>query len=210
MSSESAVIRGYAKVFGWLAMLTPYAAVRTIFPATKGSSLFVEVWVLGNTICAVAAAIIISQFPETHWALLLIAYGIWRTFEIVVTQMNVMFFDEWRARRKGKQYSLKGYKRMALLLLHNFAELIFWFASVLIILNHAAQIQIENASFWGTLRASLVSMVSFSSGDIKPLNPVTSGILFAQSIVGIFMTLLTLSRFISLIPAPATQDETEK
>ena len=99
---------------------------------------------------------------------------------------------------------------MALLLMHNFAELIFWFTAVLIALNHDAQIQINNADFWATLRASVVSMVSFSSGDIKPLNPLASGILCAQSVIGIFMTLLTLSRFISLIPAPATQDGTER
>ncbi len=164
----------------------------------------------GNTILALMVASVISYSPESFWSLVLIGYGIWRTFEIVVTQMNVMFFDEWRAKRDGRNYSLRSYRRMALLLMHNFAELIFWFTAVLIALNHDAQIQINNADFWATLRASVVSMVSFSSGDIKPLNPLASGILCAQSVIGIFMTLLTLSRFISLIPAPATQDGTER
>ena len=61
------------------------------------SSNGVELWVLGNTILALMVASVISYSPESFWSLVLIGYGIWRTFEIVVTQMNVMFFDEWRA-----------------------------------------------------------------------------------------------------------------
>lgn len=124
--------------------------------------------------------------------------------------MNVLFFDEWRARMSGTQYSLRGYRRIALLLMHNYAEIVFWFMAVLITMHHAAHVEITDPGFLATFRASLLSMVSFSSGDIRGLSSVASVVLAAQSVIGVFMTILTLSRFISLIPAPSSQDEAEQ
>ncbi|TFH48406.1 MAG: hypothetical protein E4G89_06345 [Methanothrix sp.] len=54
-----------------------------------------------------------------------------RIFELVVYQVNVLLFDEWRARRSGREYSLRGYKWLFVLLLHNYFELVFWFVASL-------------------------------------------------------------------------------
>ena len=212
-NSRSFVVAVYARVFHLLAAITPFSLLRIAIPWLKQrdrSYVVVEVWVLGNLAVAFLATSIAYCRPGSITITILLIYGIWRTFEIIVVQMNVLFFDEWRARMSGKQYSLKGYRRIALLLMHNYGEIVLWFMAVLITMHHAAHVEIADPRFLATFRASLLSMVSFSSGDIRALDSVASAVLAVQSVIGIFMTILTLSRFISLIPAPLSKDEAEQ
>jgi len=59
---------------------------------------------------------------------LLAGYGFFRTCEIVIYQANVMLFDEFRANKAGQEYFLDGYRRIVLLFIHNYFEIIFWLA----------------------------------------------------------------------------------
>ena len=56
----------------------------------------------------------------------------------------------------------------------------------------------------------MLSMVAFSMEGARPLKPFAAAFLTVQSLVGVFMTLLTLGRFLSLMPTPATQEPTER
>jgi hypothetical protein len=55
----------------------------------------------------------------------LIIYGGVRVVEIVIYQINVLIFDEYRARRSGIMYGVRGYRRLILLVPHNYIEIIF-------------------------------------------------------------------------------------
>jgi hypothetical protein len=137
-------------------------------------------------------------------------YGALRVFEIVIYQGNVLLFDEWRARRAGQSYSLRGYRRSLILLFHNYAELVFWFMAALLAFHHWFYLALDDPSFITVFRTTFLSMVAFSIEGVRASHWYASVLLTIQSLVGVFMTLLTLACFLSLIPKPATQEPTER
>src|SRR5206468_2499479 len=111
----------------------------------------------------------------------LLVYGGLRVFEVVVTQTNVLLFDEWRARRRGVSYALRGYRRILILLLHNYAEVVFWFVAALLVLNARGWLVLDNPSLSATFRATLLSMVAFSMEGVRPLGRFAAVFLTVQS-----------------------------
>jgi hypothetical protein len=53
-------------------------------------------------------------------------------------------------------------------------------------------------------------MTTFGHTAISPRETLGDILIFIQSVIGLFMALLILARFISLIPTPETLDEFEK
>ena len=53
-------------------------------------------------------------------------------------------------------------------------------------------------------------MTTFGYSTIFPKEPLGDILTLMQSVIGLFMALLILARFISLIPTPETLDEFEK
>jgi hypothetical protein len=200
-------------VFKCLSYISPLELFRALFPRVRGSYLLVDCWVLLNTLVALAVLIVVSRpsgQPIVWLSIIVIIYGCLRVFEIFVYQVNVMLFDEYRARKEGKEYKVRGFRRIVILLLHNYFEVIFWFAAGYIFAGRACLVQIENATLSGVLHDSLQIMVSLSSDTLKPIGWEGHLILLGQSGIGVFMTLLMLARFVSLLPNPQTMDEFEK
>jgi len=52
-------------------------------------------------------------------------------------------------------------------------------------------------------------MTSFGSPDLQPTSNIGLYILWGQSVAGLFLTLISLARFMGLLPIPKTQDENE-
>lgn len=196
-------VLGYVSVLGMARRLIPWMSGR------RRAYVIVEAWVIAHTIIAGAGALIAYYAGLSSGVRVLVGYGILRVFEITVYQTNVLLFDEWRAKRKGMPYELRGYRRMVILLLHNYVEVIFWFMTVLIFLQMASHAAVEGNSLVQMFRASLALMVSFSTDSVRPLDLYAAVTLAAQSIIGVFMTVLTLARFMSLLPAPRSLDRAE-
>jgi hypothetical protein len=176
----------------------------------KRSYAVVEIWVVANAALALCVAVLATASVASTLVTILLVYGGLRVFEIVVTQGNVLLFDEWRERRAGRSYSLRSYRRILILLLHNYAEVMFWFMAALVAFNRWSWLVLDDASFSATFRAALLSLVAFSTEGVRPLGHYTAVFLALQSLVGVFMTVLTLARFLSLMPTPATQEPTER
>jgi len=164
---------------------------------------------MGHTFLALGAALLAQSGTHQVLLVVLVVYGALRVLEIIVTQVNVLLFDEWRAHRASRPYALRGYRRLLLLLLHNYAEVIFWFMAAIFTLSAGSCLTLEHVGFSVAFRAALLSMVSFSSDSIEPTSRCAGVFLAAQSLVGVFMTLLTLARFLALMPTPASLDPTE-
>ena len=150
---------------------------------------------------------------SSHTIKILIAgFAMFRVFEIVIYQANVLLFDEFRAKKAGKEYAIRGYRRIVILLLHNYFEIIFWFATQYIVFNNMFNFVVaeSNVSMLGAIYTSFVVMTSFGFANISPLSVLAYSIVIGQAIIGLFMTLLSLARFISLIPSPQTMDDFEK
>jgi hypothetical protein len=209
----SFIVPVWAAIFRALSVISLFGLLRWAMPWLQDknrSYAVVETWVVAHTALALFAALLAHAGVASTLVTVLLVYGGFRVFEIVVTQVNVLLFDEWRARRAGRSYSLRGYRRILILLLHNYAEVVFWFVAALVSFNRWSWLVLDDPSFSATFRATLLSMVAFSTEGVRPLGRYAGVLLTLQSLVGVFMTVLTLARFLSLMPTPATQEPTER
>lgn len=209
----SFVVQFWATIFQALRTVSLFWLLRRLIPwfrDSKRSYAVIEGWVLANTVLALGAALYAYTTAAGLLLTALLIYGALRVFEIFVIQVNVLLFDEWRARHEGRAYALRSYRRMLILLLHNFAEVVGWFLAALLTFYHWSWVALDDPSLSATFRATLLSMVAFSTEGVRPLTRFTATVLTAQSLIGVFMTMLTLGRFLSLMPVPATQEPTEK
>lgn len=203
----------WAAIFHVLSFVSLFWLLRRTIPwlhEKKRSYAVVEAWVVVHAALALCAALLAYSAAASPLLTVFLVYGGLRVFEIVVTQTNVLLFDEWRVCRRGDSYALRGYRRILILLLHNYAEVVFWFVAALLAFNGWSWLVLDDASLSATFRATLLSMVAFSTEGVRPLGRFAAVFLTVQSLVGVFMTLLTLGRFLSLMPTPATQEPTEK
>jgi hypothetical protein len=182
-----------------------------LIPSTSGSYRFVDGWVLGNLLLSIVLSLICSALSLCWWEAIAIGYGGIRVFEVFIYQINVLLFDEYRARKAGKTYALRGFRRIVILLLHNYVEIIFWFTLFYRNIGWAFETGgVSLDSFFVSLNFSFVTMTTFGHTAIFPTETLGDILIFIQSVIGLFMALLILARFISLIPTPETLDEFEK
>jgi hypothetical protein len=206
------IVPMWATFFGLLGKISVFVAVRAIIPWLRHPDrayVAVEVWVLAHTTLALLATVLVYHLGDLWFLRVLLLYGALRVFEITVYQVNVLFFDEWRAVKAGRPYALRGYRRIVLLLLHNYAEILFWFMAVLVALYQSASLSLTDASPFGIFSAGIGLMTAYSAGAATPQDMFAATVLAVQSLIGIFMTLLTLARFVSLLPTPQTMEPGE-
>jgi hypothetical protein len=106
---------------------------------------------------------------------------------------------------------LAGYRRIVLLLLHNYFEVIIWLSSTYLLMED------DFTRVWpggthtilGGIYSSFITMTTFGNFDLLPKTNLAAMVLLFHSTVGLFMTLLSLARFISLLPTPKSSDAVE-
>ncbi len=208
---KSFIVELWSIIFKWLRFVSLFQLIRALFPKTRGKHGFVDIWVLGNLIFSLLCLTFLST-PQVHWwEITILCYAGVRIFEVVIYQINVLLFDAYRAKRVGKDYAVGGFRRIVILLLHNYIEVLCWFALFyrnLAFLFDSKYISLD--SLGGSLYFSLVTMSTLGYGDIITKDRAGLFLVFTQTSIGLFMALLILARFISLIPEPKTLDELEK
>jgi len=208
---KSFIVELWSNIFLVLRWISPFQVIRTLIPSTKGSYRFVDGWVLGNLLFSIGQLWICSAPNLQWWEAIAVGYGGIRVFEVFIYQINVLLFDEYRARKAGKKYAVRSFRRIVILLLHNYAEIIFWFALFYRNFDYAFETHgVALNSFLVSLNFSFATMTTFGHTTKSPICAVGGILVFLQSIIGLFMALLILARFISLIPIPETKDEFEK
>jgi len=208
---NSFIVEFWCRTFSVLAKLSLFALVARIRPSIV-SARFVDAWVLGHLLLAIVSVAAITSLPPHHpIAFALVGYGTLRVIEIAAYQVNVLLFDEYRAVKAGKPYELHGYRRIVLLLLHNYAEIIFWLGCTYTVLadDYVHKWDSGAHTTLGAIYSSFITMTTFGDFDLLPKSDLAAIILLFHATVGLFMTLLSLARFISLIPAPKTRDPIE-
>jgi predicted component of viral defense system (DUF524 family) len=136
-------------------------------------------------------------------------YGILRVFEILVYQINVLLFDDYKAKKQKKEYAIKSYRRTVILLLNNFLEIIIWYAASYGFLSSQFS-NIGTESISKLIYTSFSVMTGFGNASIEPISSVGLYAIWAQSFAGLFMTIMSLARFIGLLPVPRSMDENEQ
>lgn len=181
-----------------------YIIRRYILPNyTKGNYRFVDSWLFCHTWLAFLYVILatIDSVPISIKYVLLI-YGCLRMFEILIYQLNVILVHPYN----NASYSLHSYRRMTIALIHNFFEIVFWFAGTYMTLHF-----LTNSDFTMAIYKSFIHMVAYSMEiDESKWSLIAVFILQFQALIGMFMTVLSLARFISLFPQPSSKDINEQ
>jgi hypothetical protein len=156
------------------------------------------------------------------WKWLLLIGGA-RIIEIVVVLINVTFLDEYRTlyeriinkNKEMKPYTLAGFRRLALLAVHNYFEVLFWFGAFYAAFAGAfcprGGVVLESIS--GALYFSTVTMTTLGYGDITPLGtgaPVGILLTCLQTLIGVLIAIIIFARVLSLVPRPVSQDKLEQ
>jgi hypothetical protein len=111
--------------------------------------------------------------------------------------------------RKGKT-DIKDPKRTVILLILNYLELIFWFAALYSTFNLNGWLSVkEGTRPLATLRESTMLMVANWSGNFEGLSRSAWFAVTFQSLFGLLMTLMIVSRFIAFLP-PADPKQRKK
>lgn len=213
----SFVVEFWSSIFFVLGKISLFAILRTLITSNRAAVLFVEFYVLFNTFASVIILIIVSWRREepVNWLLLFVTcYGSYRIFEIVIYQFNVLIFDQYRAEKiKKGSYKVRGYRRIILLLLHNYVEIVCWFGVAYLYLyrlNHIkADVSGFDPNFINVFRESLILMFSFNPDKYSTETDIAAAVFSVQAIIGLFMTIMVVARFLSSLPAPESMDEFE-
>lgn len=188
-----------------LEMLSLFYLIRNLFwpDYTKGNYRFVDAWLLGHTALAIIYVFIANvAWVPTAFKYVLLVYGCFRMFEILIYQVNVILVHPY----KTENYSLNSYRRMTIALIHNFIEIIFWFAGTFVTLQFITDSTVPLAVY-----TSFTHMVTYSMElDDSKWTMLAIFILQFQAAIGVFMTVLSLARFVSLFPQPASTDIKEQ
>lgn len=202
----------WSNIFGILEKISVFSLIRKLFKdsITKPYE-FVEKWVLGHFIFAFITTLIVYYVSDKFiWVAYIIAiYGAFRVFEIIIYQINVMFFHPYRAEKIGEPYRIKSPTRMVVLLLHNYIEVMFWYTTMIIVLLKVGGGIIEGT--WGEcIRSNILCVATFDSSGIEKIAsldgegisniPMFANLIFLQIVTGIIMTLISLARFMNLMP----------
>jgi hypothetical protein len=201
---ESWVVKVYSKifeVFGWISILK---WLEKLIPPLKRNKGFIDIWAVGNFCLSISCLILIPVNP------FILIYGCLRLVEVIIVQINLLLFDQFRAAREKWPYFVTSFRRTVLLLVHNYLEIIVWFA----IVYHTFCCLFETKNIclntiWGSLYFSLVTMTTLGYGDIAFKSDWGIAIVIIQVLIGIFMALLLLARFIALLPKPKSTDKFE-
>lgn len=206
---KSITVEFWNKIYLFLSYISIYKLV-TLFIKNKSAEWrynFIDIWVLSNFFSAFFSIFLIKYLRIQMLDFILVIYGFLRVFEVIIYQINVLLFDEYRARKKGKVYKLRGYRRMIINLFTNFGEIIFWFASSYAFFSGA--LFNSDMTIVELIFNSFCIMTTFGLPNLKINTEIGLYILWFQSISGLLMTLLSISRFIGLMPKVETMDEFE-
>lgn len=207
--NDGFIIEFWSIIFGILSKISIFSIVRKM--KKEMTYMFVEAWVLGNLVVSIISTLVAYHLGINSKKIMffIIGYAVLRVFEVIVYQLNVLFFDPYRAEKRGEVYKIKSPTRIVILLLHNYVEIMFWYAAIII-----ALVQISGQGLqasWGEfVRSNILCIATFDGSMIQEivgeLYPKLSSVVFMQIISGIIMTIISLARFMNLMPALGSVD----
>lgn len=206
-TGDSFVLAAITAAASHLYRLTPFAvAERVLFCGAPTSFFFVDLWVLSNLGIGVVAWLLMSPTIGGMWQWLLVVYGAWRVFDVCVYNLRVILGAHSKIPEPN---TVRSTRRSLLLGLLNYIEVLFWFAAFYRFISASFG---QNSDFVSTVTGSfyfsILTMATY--GDITPSTIATRWLVAVHLAIALFLTLIVLARFVSLLPRPKSLDETEK
>lgn len=208
---NSFIVDLWASIFGILRRISILYWVRRFFKSRMPSYPFIEIWMLGNLLCAFFSVSVTVPGSTSLLQILILSYGAIRVFETIVDQINVLLFDEYRARKAGLPYALGSFRRIIILLLHSYLEILLWYAAFYLHFNQSFATGLT--SLQNPIQAigySFYTLTTFGYAVTAPIDQLGYFLVLSEAVIGLFMALVILARFLSLLPSPASLDPYEK
>ena len=162
--------------------------------------LFSEIWVVSHLLLGILCILIMVYTPYLWLGYIVLGYAMLRSFEIFVYHVNVLLFDPLQV--GVDNYRIKSATRMIILLFCNIAEYVLWFSAIYIVV-----FRLDNEDIMGkhVLTRSIMTLANISDPN-EYINWKIAIVANIESIIGIFMNIVCLARFISILPSVQTVD----
>lgn len=210
---HSFILPLYSAVFGMMRRLTLAHWLLRIVPRRLYHPV-IDAVVVSNLLLAVVAATCGSV--DQCYLHILAFYGAYRLFELLVLYPNYLFFDEFRAIAAGGgglgQPPLD-YRRIVIHTMHNYTEIVFWFAALFRILHTYFVVNANTLGSGASLSQpaiaiyySVTTITTLGYGDISPSGSIGAMISVAETGIGVFLVLMVLARWLGLMPSVKRKD----
>jgi hypothetical protein len=222
---EGFLVNAVGAMFQALRALSPLSILNWLVLRHFGRGVrvaAVDIWIILNFLAALAAglAVALERPVPAAIAIAVGAWAAWRLYEIVIVQINVLLFDPYFHRKRflaGKEpepYKLRGRYRLVVALMANFIEIALWYAAAYYHLHNLGQLEFEGANPEGLAGLALLfqqclrALVTFDVSQFVAASGTLAFVLvILQSFIGMFMTIVMLARFVSLLPAPQAESD---
>lgn len=161
---------------------------------------FVELWVIGNLVASILLSNLIYNANIEIINYIALVYGALRVFEIIVCQINIVFFDRLKSEKSNEPYFVKSIVRSLILIFINFLEIVFWYVCMIISISRINNIDI-NYSWIRYVGESFLCLSTLSEGSITESYSLLRKLAFFEIITGLVFTLVSFARFLGLLPA---------
>lgn len=158
--------------------------------------IFPEIWLLLNLLLGLLSIIFWNKINCNLIKRILTIYAFLRIFEIFVYQVNVMFFDPLK--NKGQGYYINSAVRTVIMLILNLVEYILFFTIIYLQFGEAQTVSSAIGNSFNIITGLT------SPTEIKQSSWITIG--YIEAIIGIFMNIICIARFMSLLPMIETRD----
>ena len=208
-NTKSRLVPWMARGFGWLRKITLLSIINGSIKRTKHNHRFTDFYVI---IFSFASIILFSIEPlirQLYIEIIIRFIAFWRIYGIIVFLSNTLLFDVYRDAMNNRPPSpLAGHRRILILIFFNYIELTFLFAFLFRSFIPPLSLNLIS-NWWEIVNISFINLSGFGSSKIT-LHGTQLILALFESVVGLFMAVLAISRFISLLQKRESNDEFEK
>lgn len=207
---DTFIVRFWSAAIGALGWVSPLRLLWLLHPRLE-THRCVDVWVLMNMVGAGVVLLVSTRLLHPLLLAVVGGYGVVRILEIVAYQAKIVFLDPYREAPITRAFALRSYRRIVVLALHNYFEIVLWFAGFYATWrDQFGPTSRVLASEMAAVYYSMVTMTTVGYGEITPASDFARGMVTAHLCIGLFMSVLILARFVSYLPAPRTMDSAEE
>ncbi len=203
------IVNAWRQMIGSLYSMSIHHVVLFFVRGGEGDARFSEMYVLMHVCLSIVCLPLLTHLRiPSYVETIVLFYAAYRIFETVLANINIFL---------SPNPNLTSIRRSIILLFHNYIELLFWFACIYL-LRHgwfeyvagSASATPLNKSVISSLYFSVVTMTTLGYGDIWPIKDLGRIIVSIQTLIGLFMGITILARFIAMLPQVSTKDPEEQ
>ncbi len=203
------IVATWSRIISGLRWLSPLGWLWRVAPRLR-TFRCVDIWVLVNLVFASATLVTATAFDKPQAARVLCAYAAVRVLEIIVYQVWLILFAFYENPTSDPDYAVRGYRRIVILALHNYLEVVIWFGAAYATFKNLFAHSDVLSTGVGAFYYSMVTMSTVGYGEVTPASDLGRLLVTAHLAVGVFMSIVILARFVSYLPTPNSMDAAEK